>query len=94
MLNMNRTQFNRLQARKKLLSKKSIAIDSLSGWNTVPSFIIDAFFEDCSYIKRMHVATFCFLNGFTDDQMVETTCFQFPKSKRAENKDFLIKKSF
>lgn len=49
---------NRLAARIRFLNKFDVLC-----FNNVPDFIINAFFSDGTYLERMIVTNFCFLNG-------------------------------
>ena len=52
----------RLSARRRFLSTKDLGC-----FQKVPVHIVDAFFGECSYLKRMQVVTFCFLNGISEE---------------------------
>lgn len=58
-------QAARVEARKKLLNRADIAT-----FNNVPDFIVDSFFGGCTYKKRLIVSTFCYLNGFSIEQLL------------------------
>lgn len=62
---MYRFQPNRVRARKILLDRKDII-----AFRNVPDFIVDAFFGDCTYVKRLIVSTFSFLNGLSLYQLM------------------------
>ena len=53
---------NRLIARRRFLSGKDFG-----SFGRVPAHIVHAFFGECSYLKRMQVVTYCFLNGISEE---------------------------
>lgn len=67
---------NKLEARKRFLTR----FDYIN-FGRVPDFIVNAFFDDCYYQKRLIVANFAFLNGITFDQVVELVHWKGKSSK-------------
>jgi hypothetical protein len=57
---------NQMKARKLRLN----SFDELN-FTFVPDFIVDAFFGECTYHKRMIVSTFGYLNGIFVDKLIE-----------------------
>ena len=61
----------RLEARRKFLSAKDLGY-----FTKVPAHIVDAFFGECSYLKRMQVVTYCFLNGICEKNSWKLICWK------------------
>lgn len=61
---MFRFQAKRVEARKILLDKRDVI-----AFRNVPHFIVDSFFGECSYYKRMIVCAFSYLNGISFFQL-------------------------
>lgn len=59
----------RCEARRKLLNSRDVI-----SFETVPLFIVNSFFGQCTYLKRLHISTFCFLNGVSPSQC-QLICF-------------------
>jgi hypothetical protein len=53
---------NKLEARRRLLNGADVG-----NFSSVPEFIVDSFFDEPSYKKRLIVSAFCFLNGIAPD---------------------------
>ncbi len=62
---MFRFQNKRVKARKILLDKCDVVV-----FRNVPDFIVDSFFGECNYKKRLIVCTFAFLNGISLYQLL------------------------
>lgn len=65
-------EHNKIQAMKRRLS----SYDYCTFWN-VPNFIIEAFYGNCSYRKRLIVSTFGYVNGTTFEQIVEMNQWRY-----------------
>lgn len=50
---------------KRAARKRRLNFFAIEDFSNVPDFIVDAFFDQCDYRKRLHVSTFCFLNGIS-----------------------------
>lgn len=63
---MHPFQANRVKARKILLDKVDVI-----AFRDVPDFVVDAFFGDCTYLKRLIVCSFSYLNGISQYQLLQ-----------------------
>lgn len=61
---MFRFQAKRVKARKILLDKCDVI-----AFRKVPDFIVDSFFGECNYYKRLIVCSFSILNGISFFQL-------------------------
>lgn len=62
---MFRFRAKRVKARKILLDKCDVIV-----FRKVPDFIVDSFFGECNYYKRLIVCSFSFLNGISFFQLI------------------------
>lgn len=58
-------------ARRRLLNSRDFI-----NFSTVPMFIVNSFFDECTYKKRLQVTCFCFLNGLSPTQCLELCFFK------------------
>lgn len=65
---MFKFQKQRVNARKILLNRS----DQIN-FDSVPDFIVDAFFGSCTYKNRLIVTTFGYLNGIYVDDLLKLT---------------------
>lgn len=63
---MHPFQEKRVKARKILLGNVDVV-----AFRCVPDFIVDAFFGDCTYLKRLIVCSFSYLNGISKYQLLQ-----------------------
>lgn len=63
---MNSFQKQRTRARIIRLNA-----DDLFSFDHAPDYIINSFFDNCTYKKRLTVVTFCFVNGIQYDDLLK-----------------------
>lgn len=62
----DKIQKNKLAARRTVLQRKDLV-----DFTYVPDFIINSFFGSCNYKNRLHVSTFCYVNGINFEGLLK-----------------------
>lgn len=83
---MFRFEEQRIAARKRLLNRKD-----LMTFDTVPDFIVNAFFGDSSYKNQLIVCTFGFLNGIEFNGLMTLICWKKVDDSRKRKMESLYR---